>query len=500
MQVYQRKETCFGCRACEKMCPLQCIVMKPDEEGFLYPVVNHEECVECGMCVEACNAKKIEKHALKKSTYVAYAKDDETRIQSSSGGVFGCLARYVIECGGVVFGAALDDTLMVSHIAVDSIEQLSRLRGSKYVQSDTANTYVEAKELLERGIKVLYSGTPCQIDGLKKYLDKDYENLVSLSIICFGVPSPLVWKRYLKFLEGNFGEKIDEISFRKKKYDSWREYGLLFRIGENEYFCDSAEDPFMKGFQQGIFLRPSCYNCKMKKVNCSSDIMLGDFWGIEKYHQDIDAYKGVSAVMIGSGRGQELFEQIRDFLFVKESSYEEVLAGNPMIEHSVVCSREREKFWEELNASGRIWESIQNNVKNIPMRKEERFAYMYPILLKYTQNISEGKLITRELTLQGINRVALYAVTELTDLLVMEYENNELIEVVGIADRNYLQYCGRYSSCSVFSVDELLKNYEANRIDGIVVCSPIHANTIIDSLHKKGISYDKIFTIMELIY
>lgn len=499
MQVYQKKKMCFGCRACEKSCPVQCITMEPDEEGFLYPVVDKERCIECGICRRKCN-EIPESPVYEKRTYAAYGKEDEIRIESSSGGVFSCLAIQIINRGGVVFGAAFDEELRVCHIAVDSIEQLYRLRGSKYVQSDTADTYVKTRDLLNRGVEVLYSGTPCQIAGLKKYLGRDYETLICVSIICYGVPSPLVWKRYIKYLEGDFGKKIDAVSFRKKQNNSWREYGMSYQVGERTFFYGYREELFMKSFFQNILLRPSCYNCRIKEEGIQGDIVLGDFWRIEKHHPDIDGYKGVSAVITNSVRGEKLFSQVKDLLFVKDSSYDSVLEGNQMLEKSVTCPNARDKFWEEFGATGRIMESLQDNVKNIPMRKEERFAYMYPILLKYTQNIAEGKLITRLLAEHGINRVVLYAVTEFTDLLIKEYERNKLINVVGIADQNYKKFYGRYGDCSMISLDELVQMNERKRIDGIIVCSPLHANVIIDSLTNKGIEESQIFTITQLLY
>lgn len=499
MHIFERKERCSGCRACEKSCPEICISMEPDAEGFLYPVIDSERCIDCEICIDICNHEE-EVRSQPRAVYAAYSKNDEIRLESSSGGVFFCLAEKVIKNNGLVFGAAFDENLKVIHIGVDSIEGLKKLKGSKYVQSDTLNTYVEAQEALERGVKVLYSGTPCQIDGLKRFLKKDYEKLVCLSVICHGVPSPLIWERYLKSLEGDFGEKIEDVHFREKPNGSWRENGVLYRFKEKEFLYAKDGEPYMKGFLQDIFLRPSCYECKAKREGVQGDIVLGDFWGVENFHPDIDGYKGVSTVIINSEHGERLFEEIKECLFVKESSYDAVLAGNPMLEKSTPCPSSRERFWEEFNITGRILESIQDNVRNIPMSKEERSAFLYPIMMKYLSTVIEGELLTKTLLEHGIKRVLLYSVTEFTDLILKENEKRRLVEIVAVADQNYKKLFGKYDRCPIISPDELLCLYKDGKADGVVVCSPIHANVIIDWILKNGIEETAVFSIIQLLY
>lgn len=499
MVPYVAKSICSGCRACEKCCPAKCITMEPDAEGFLYPVIEHKRCIECGKCIDICNLKE-EIKPQRRTVFAAYGKDDDIRLECSSGGAFFYLAEKVIKNGGLVFGAAFNEKLNVVHIGVDSIEGLKKLKGSKYVQSDTLNTYVEAQEALERGVKVLYSGTPCQIDGLKRFLKKDYEKLVCLSVICHGVPSPLIWERYLKSLEGDFGEKIEDVHFREKPNGSWRENGVLYRFKEKEFFYAKDGEPYMKGFLQDIFLRPSCYECKAKRKGVQGDIVLGDFWGVENFHPDIDGYKGVSAVIINSEHGERLFEEIKECLFVKESSYDAVLAGNPMLEKSTPCPSSRERFWEEFNITGRILESIQDNVRNIPMSKEERSAFLYPIMLKYVSNIIEGEPLSKTLSTHGIKRIILYAVTEFTDLLMEEFENSQLVEVIAVADQNYKAHKGKYGVCPLISPDDLSQVFINKKADGVIVCSPIHANAIRDGLVRKGIEEKYIYSIIQLLY
>ena len=199
IRVNDKKECC-GCNACVQSCPKKCIVMARDEEGFLYPEVDYSQCVECGLCEKACpilNAEKKQDMVLK--CYVAYAKDESIRLQSSSGGVFTLLAEAILQKQGIVFGASLDENMQVKHISIDNVADLSLLRGSKYVQSDIGNTYIEVKKNLENGRQVLFSGTACQIAGLKQYLRKDFENLYTIDILCHGVPSPKVWDLYLQW-------------------------------------------------------------------------------------------------------------------------------------------------------------------------------------------------------------------------------------------------------------------------------------------------------------
>ena len=202
-----RKEDCTGCHSCYNVCPKKCIDMKFDEEGFLYPSIDSSKCVECGLCEKVCpiiHTIEIENEPI---AVGCYNKDEKIRMDSSSGGIFTLLSELVIQYGGVVFGAEFDENYNVRHSYVDNIEDLYKFRGSKYVQSTIGNSYYNAKQFLEQGRQVLFSGTPCQITGLKRYLQKDYDNLICQDIVCHGVPSTNVWEHYKKFIANTLNVK-----------------------------------------------------------------------------------------------------------------------------------------------------------------------------------------------------------------------------------------------------------------------------------------------------
>ncbi len=305
---------CSGCYACASACPNGCIDMKADDEGFLYPVIDEEACIDCGLCQKVCpisspiRDEKTEKDC---TVYAAYSKNDEIRINSSSGGVFSEIAEWVIERGGVVFGAAFDSDFNVKHICVEKSEELYKLRGSKYVQSSIGNTYKQAENYLKDGRLVLFSGTPCQIGGLYSYLKKDYDNLITQDLICHGTPSPAVWRKYLNFIEKQNGSRVKEFSFRNKK-NGWKAFSVHICLENNELITTPhTQDIYMKGFLKDLCLRPSCYSCSFRNKIRASDFTIADFWGIENIFPRINADEGVSLVIVNSPKANKLFNELK---------------------------------------------------------------------------------------------------------------------------------------------------------------------------------------------
>lgn len=292
IQINDKKDCC-GCGACMLSCPSECISLKEDKEGFLYPHVNAELCINCGACERSCPVLNCElSEGVLPDAYVAYADDDVLRENSSSGGMFSLFAENILNSGGVVFGAAFDSDFTVHHIVVESVDELSKLRGSKYLQSRTENAFKEAEDYLKSGRKVLYTGTACQIAGLKRYLKRDYTNLYTVDVLCHGVPSPKVWKKYLEEQEKTHGAAVRRTFFRNKKY-GWKTYAVSLDFSnETVYERIFKEDSFMKLFLGNICLRPSCHDCKFKGLSRPSDITIGDCWGIEKIMSDMDDDKG----------------------------------------------------------------------------------------------------------------------------------------------------------------------------------------------------------------
>lgn len=337
---------CTGCYGCKNICPKNCIKMEY-QDGFWYPKIRTNDCIDCNLCHKVCpinNFEALKTYKLK--SYAAYSKDDSIRNSSSSGGLFTSLASIILENNGVIFGAAYDNNFDVVHTEVQNIEELYKLRGSKYVQSKIGFVYKNAKKHLDEGRLVYFSGTACQIDGLKSYLMKDYNNLICQDLICHGVPSPLVWQKYLKEIKKT--NKVNEINFRDKS-DGWYNYSLKI-VGDNLlYQSKSKDDLYLRGFSQNIYLRPSCYNCKYKTIERNADITLADFWGIENEVPEMFDDKGTSFVIIHSDKGQKLFDSIKNDIIFKEVDIESGAKYQSTLKKSAFKNPDYNKFFKNMN-------------------------------------------------------------------------------------------------------------------------------------------------------
>ena len=295
------KADCTGCMACVNVCAHHAITIIQDEEGFDRPQIDDGKCVECGLCQKTC---PINHHPVvhePKGVYSGWSSNETVRISSSSGGAFTEIARPILEQGGVVFGCGLDENLQAYHTYVESMDELAdKLRGSKYVQSRIGNSYSQAKDFLKQGRKVLFSGTPCQIAGLKNYLRRDYDNLITVDLICHGVPSPMLFEDYKNFMQERENMKLTDVSFRCKK-SSWIFYNMTLK-GHVEkssapkiYIGRYYEDPYIRGFLSDIFLRPSCHQCHFTSTKRCSDFTIADWWGYSKFKgESLDFEKKVS--------------------------------------------------------------------------------------------------------------------------------------------------------------------------------------------------------------
>lgn len=351
------KTQCCGCNACVQVCPTKCISMKHDTEGFQYPVVNVDDCINCGKCERVCPFLIPSDIRNPMKVYGMYNLDYNILKDSSSGGVFGSIAEYIISNGGVVYGAAFDNEFQVCHIGVDNIKDIEKLRHSKYVQSDIANSFIEVRRLLNDGRMVLFTGTPCQVLGLRKYLNRDYVGLYLVDIICHGVPSPKVWKTHLNEIRAKSQSKLEKVVFRDKK-KGWAGYiSYWFSEEHNNLLLDSSEDYYSLGFNKDLFLRPSCYNCKVRHFSSGSQLTIGDFWKIKITHPDKYNPMGVSVVTINDEKGYQLFNLLLDKFSHFESDIDKVLLGNPMIYSSPAEPRIRSEFFERLN-QGQSFDSL----------------------------------------------------------------------------------------------------------------------------------------------
>lgn len=277
-------------------------------------------------------------------TYACYNVDEQIRIESSSGAAFTAIAEYVIDNNGIVYGVAMsDDCYYANFISVNKKEDLGKLRGSKYLQAKIGNAFKDVKSNLIDNKIVLFTGTACQINGLKLFLGKDYENLICIDVICHGVPSPALWKKYVEYKEKTYNSKLESVNFRCKDL-GWVNYGLK----ENENYISKNDDEFMQMFLRNHSLRPSCYECN-SKINKMSDITLGDFWGIDNFDKSMNDNKGCSLLLIRTKKGIELFENIRNSFVVKEFTYEEGVKYNPSEYVSTTRSKERQLFFNDMN-------------------------------------------------------------------------------------------------------------------------------------------------------
>lgn len=322
------KRDCCGCGACSQRCPTQCIAMLEDSEGFLYPQVDLELCNNCGLCEAVCPViHPFSAQVTEPDSFVCVHQDGSVRDQSSSGGLFTALSEYILNDDGVVFGAKYQADWSVAHDYTETLVGLSAFRGSKYVQSDLQNSYKQAEFFLKDGRKVLYSGTPCQIAGLKHFLNKKYDSLWTVDFVCHSIPSPKVWQKYLsEIIEGQAGgSRIRSVTFRDRS-SGWRQYGIKIIGNDGETLLSGSHkrNPYMKGFLQGLFVRPSCAACPARNFTSGSDLMLGDCWGLDKYHPELDDDKGASLAMLVTEKGRWLFNRSTENMQVTKIPYYEV--------------------------------------------------------------------------------------------------------------------------------------------------------------------------------
>lgn len=322
-------EKCFGCAACANVCPKNAIKMIADKEGFLQPVVDELVCVKCGLCERTCPViAPNEKMGTEcPRAYAAWHKED--RRLSSSGGMFSAFARKVIDEGGFVFGASLDSQLTCSHLEVSKVEDLTLLRGSKYMQSAIGNAYKQIRSRLNENKKVLFCGTSCQVAGLRKFLRADYENLLTIDLTCHGVPSNLVFKSYVTKLQGKL--QLSQIkSFEFRRRDGWGMFPSYSLDGISLNPVYGVDALYMSAFDKSALFRKSCYTCPYTKIPRVGDITLADFWGLGRYGTAFkhDVLKGVSLVLANTEKGAKAINALGEECFIEERSLQEALVEN----------------------------------------------------------------------------------------------------------------------------------------------------------------------------
>lgn len=355
------RQECCGCSACAQICPQKCISMQEDAEGFAYPQVDLAKCINCGLCEKVCpiiqkaNLYSPDEHNLPRAIG-GWHKDESVRLDSSSGGAFTLFAEYILANGGIVYGCTLNEAFRAEHIGVDNMNDLSRLRGSKYLQSDINGVYAEIKGWLKQGRLVLFTGTPCQAAGLHSFLQRKYDNLYVVDFICHGVPSPKVFRSYIKSLEKKLADTVISFKFRCKDC-GWNPTGLqLGTLTETESgklvrLSPGYKDAYMNGFLDDVYLRPSCYACEFKCLpKYYSDITIADFWGVKKVDPKLFDGRGTSLLLINSEHGEEIFDKVKDKFFHKECDLQSAIRRNKSLIKSVAWNPHRERFFQDYAA------------------------------------------------------------------------------------------------------------------------------------------------------
>lgn len=353
-KLVKTKDFCCGCTACATVCPTHAITMKPDYEGFVYPDINEETCVDCGLCTRICPLQEKDNREAYPETYPeVYAikhKSDSVRMTSASGGFFSAISDYILEHGGVVYGAVYDDQFRVFHQRAEVTGVRNYMKGSKYVQSDLGDTFIKVKKDLRSKRLVLFTGTPCQIAGLNSYLGSEYSNLVTCDIICHGTSSPKVFQDYIQYLEAKHNSKIVSFLFRDKE-QGWQAQKWKCEYENGTVEIDSKELLLYKNiFYSHVALRPSCHSCPHASLNRPSDITMGDFWGIENSLPEFKDDKGVSVILLHTKKGKQIFESIADNLLYMKSDTKNCL--QPNLQKPSPCSEQRESFWNDYEKYG----------------------------------------------------------------------------------------------------------------------------------------------------
>ena len=387
ISVYDKKENCCGCTACKYICPTHAIEMNPDNEGFLYPEINQELCIDCGRCRKVCpfqNSINVDGKLNKPLVYAVKQKDFETRMQSTSGGIYTSISNVVLDKSGSIYGVKFDENFKVIHSKAINNKERNKFRGSKYVQSDLGDVFNQIQNELNSGQSVLFTGTGCQVAGLIKFLintKTNIDRLITNDLICHGAPSPLLWDDYLKFIQKN--SKLKSYTFRDKER-GWHGYNVKADFYDGKTKINTLDIKIYANlFGSDLALRPSCYNCKFANLDRKSDIMIGDFWGIEKTMPEIDDDKGISLVLVNTIKGKDVFDSIRSNVDIWESNTRDCL--QPNLIGPTKKPQKREIFWQDYHNNG--FEFIAKNyagynLKSI-IKKNIRLILKSVGLLKY---------------------------------------------------------------------------------------------------------------------
>ncbi len=389
-RIAPEKQACCGCGACASVCPKGAVTMEADDEGFRYPAVDETLCVNCGLCLQACSiGKDRPPHDFEQQYLAAQHTDGETVMQSSSGGAASALAAQVLANGGVIYGAAFEAGFEVRHSRADVPSEAVRFRGSKYVQSDLADTMNEVAEDLKNGREVLFTGTPCQVHGLLLFLQAKRvptETLVTCDFVCHGVSSPRVWEDYVSFLATRHGS-LDRYNFRGKQ-NGWHNYFPEIKAGSQDVSVNYKEkESFFRMYSSSVITRPSCYQCRYTSYERCADLTLADFWNIDKAVPAMNDDRGTSQVLVNTAKGAALFTRCREALRTQDCAKEDV--WQPHLEYPIKSPKSRDTFWKMYREQP--FEQVIRRYGQYPLLTKCRHAVM-PVINKLGLYTLAGKL------------------------------------------------------------------------------------------------------------
>lgn len=382
------KEACTGCGACYNICPMEAITIKEDEYGFYKPVIDEHKCTNCGLCEKTCPLDNYDSKNNPPKAFSLINKDENIRLKSASGGAFSAFAKYILEQNGVVYGVIYDENMQVIHSRATTFQEVEKMYSSKYVQSNTRDTFKQAKKDLEDGKYVLFSGTPCQIAGLKSYLRKTYDNLITVDLICHGVPSTTIFEKYKKeFMQNKPNEKLININFRSK-IKGWETYTIENTTNRKSYYINRFNDLFMKAFIADIAINNSCLKCEFSAIPRIADITIGDFWGVDDYDKTLNDQKGLSIILVNSKKGQDFLKLADNHIKIIEVPLEVAIKGNPNIHSSSKAHKSRAEFLEEL--------CVQNKPLKYCVKKYIKTPVhitLYRLLPKFVKDFIKYKIL-----------------------------------------------------------------------------------------------------------
>ena len=380
------KRDCCGCTACMNICPKKAIQMVEDEEGFLYPKVDKSLCINCGLCEKVCPIKnQLENRSEISKAYVVRSKDLNILMSSTSGGFFSPLAQYYINKSGVVYGVGFGANFRIEHKRASNMAEIEEFKGSKYCQSYLGNIFNEVKKDLQSNKPVVFSGTPCQVEGLLKFLVKKYDNLLTVDIICHGTPSPKLWDLYVEEQEKKYKSKIKNVAFRNKTYGYHSGTMKLEFENGKKYYGSARVDEYLKSFFTEISSRPSCYDCKFKKRNHNSDITIYDCWSFSKLVKNIkDDDKGYTNIIVNTMKGDNILNELNDMYSIYQVDLDsQIECDGIMVENSVIPHKNRENYYKELYKIGlkdNCNKYIKISTKDRIIEKSKLFLYRIGLL------------------------------------------------------------------------------------------------------------------------